>query len=287
MARIAFLGLGAMGARMAARLVQAGHRVTVWNRSGGRASTLIANGAATASTPREAVGDCELAIAMLRDDEASLSVWRDPDIGALRGMKPGSIAVESSTLTTGLVRELSRHAHDGGVAFLDAPVLGSRPQAEAGALIHLVGGEAESLARAEPVLKCLSAAIHHVGPSGSGAALKLASNALFGVQVAALAELIGLLGAEGVDLAHAIEILGMTPVCSLAAKGAAASMLARSFAPMFPVELVEKDLSYVQLAAKAHAADVPMADATRKVMAKAVAQGFGADNLTGILRLYA
>jgi 3-hydroxyisobutyrate dehydrogenase len=191
--RIAVLGLGAMGSRMAARLLGAGHQVSVYNRSAGPAHDLVAAGAVAGKTPRAAAEGAEIVIAMVRDNEASRAIWCDEQDGALRGFGAGAIAIESSTLTPGWVRELGAEVQQAGARFLDAPVVGSRPQADAGQLIHLVGGDADIFDRAKGVLSALGGAAHHVGPVGAGARLKLAVNALFGVQVAALAELLALL----------------------------------------------------------------------------------------------
>lgn len=281
MTRIAVLGLGAMGSRMAGKLTDAGHSITVWNRSAERAEPFFARGAAVGETPRAAAAGADVVIAMVRDDEASQAVWLGDD-GALAAMRPGTVAIESSTLSLAWINELHGHCRSADVALLDAPVAGSRPQADAGQLIYFVGGEADVLARAEPVLAAMGGVIHAAGPAGSGAALKLAVNALFGIQVAALAELLPMLEHAGVDLGRASEILGSTPVASAAAKGAAAGMLARAFAPQFPTNLVEKDFGY----ALAAASKAPLTEAARAVYARAIREGMGGDNLTGIIRLY-
>jgi 3-hydroxyisobutyrate dehydrogenase len=286
MTRLAFLGLGAMGSRMATNLIKAGHAITVWNRDVSKAEALAAAGAKMAGTPKAAAIGADIVIAMVRDDEASDRIWLDAETGALSGMAQGAIAVESSTLTISHVKTLATAASQRGIRFLDAPVAGSRPQAEAGQLIFMVGGDEATLAAVEPVLKAMGGAVHHAGTNGSGAAIKLAVNALFGIQVAALAEQIGILQKSGIDAARAIEIIGATPVASAAAKVAAAGMLGGQFNPMFPVELVEKDFGYVEASASTIQSKAPLAKATRSVMASAIAAGFGKDNLTGIVRLY-
>ena len=131
MNKIAFLGLGAMGLRMAANLVNAGHSVTVWNRDPAKAAPRAALGAGIAGTPKAAAGGAEIVIAMVRDDEASRRVWLDPETGALGWLGRHAIAVESSTLSVGWVKALAAAAGERGISFLDAPVVGSRPQAEA------------------------------------------------------------------------------------------------------------------------------------------------------------
>ncbi len=284
--KIAVFGLGAMGSRMAKRLVEAGHAVTVYNRSVGPAEALADLGVSVAPTPRAAAEGAEMVIAMLTDDDASRAVWTDPETGALAGLSAGAIAIESSTLTPGWARDLARAIDSRDAAFIDAPVAGSRPQAEAGQLIYLVGGEDGAVERARPVLQIMGGAIHHVGPVSHGAVLKLVVNALFGIQVASVAELIGFLEASGLDAEKAIGLLGETPVMSPAAKGVAGQMLAGNFAPMFPIDLVAKDFRYAVDAASGAGADLPLAHSTGDVYRMAAERGYGGDNVAGVVQLY-
>lgn len=287
MARIAYLGAGAMGSRMARALLRAGHEVTVWNRSPEALEALAAEGGRPAETPRLAVAEAAFALSMVRDDAASRAVWLAPETGALAGLAETTLALECSTVTVGWAKELAGHMGAAGCSFLDAPVAGSRPQADAGALIFLAGGAEDVVARAEPVLLAMGSAVHHVGPAGSGAALKLALNALFGIQVATMAELIGVLTRAGVDPARAVEILGATPVCSPAAKGAAGAMLAHAFAPQFPIDLVVKDFGYVADVARAGNTAAPLAAAAGEVFEAARRAGCGGKNITAVAKLYA
>jgi 3-hydroxyisobutyrate dehydrogenase len=286
MKNISILGVGAMGSRMAASLLKAGYTVTVWNRSVAKTQPLQAMGARVAVTPREAASGAHVVISMLRDDAASRSAWLDRSEGALAGMAAGSIAIESSTLTPVWVRELGQAAQSAGVEFLDAPVAGSRPQAEAGQLIYLVGGPAATLQRADAVLKSMSAAVHHAGDVGSGATVKLMVNALFGMQVAAMAELLGWAKRSGLDASKALEIMGSTPVASPAAKIAGQAMLAGNFTPMFPLELVEKDFSYALESASCSQSKLPVVRSTHAVMKTALSEGLAQDNLTVLIKLY-
>ncbi len=286
MARIAFLGLGAMGARMASVLVQAGHDLTVWNRTRGRTEALRAAGAVEATTPRAAADGADAVIAMVRDDAASRHVWLDDETGALAGLGPQAVGIDCSTLSVGHVRALAGAFADRNRAFLDAPVAGSRPQAEAGALIFLVGGPAAAVAQVQPLLNVMGGAVHHAGDTGAGATLKLMVNALFGAQLAQMAELIGFAAKAGIDAAKAVEIIGATPVCSPAAKLSAQAMLAAAFAPAFPIDLVAKDFGLVDRSAAEVSADLPVSRAAGTVFAEGVARGFGGDNITGIAQLY-
>lgn len=284
MSKIAFLGLGAMGSRMAARLVAASHDVTVWNRT---ARNEVPGGVQIAGTPRAAAMGADFVISMLRDDVASQAVWLDPATGALSGMHPGAVGIEASTITPGQAKRLHAAAARRQVGFIDSPLAGSRPQAEAGQLIFMAGGDATDIARAEKVLMAMGGAVHHAGPAGSGALVKLMLNSLFGGQLAIIAELIGLARKAGIDAGRAVEIIGATPVASPAAKVGAAAMLADAVAPAFPIDLVEKDFALTLSAAEMENADVPVVQAVHAVFAAAKQEGLAGLNITGIARRYA
>src|SRR5258706_7617108 len=285
MANIAFLGLGAMGSRMAANLLKAGHSLTVWNRSPEKAKTLVERGAKLAETPRAAVAGVDFAISMVRDDDASRDVWLNPERGALANLPSSATGIESSTVTMVWIEEISNDFKKRRIDFLEAPVSGSRPQAEAGQLIYMVGGETEVLSKAEPILKAMGSTVHHAGPVGSGIKVKLSVNALLGIQVAAMGELIGFLKHSGLDLAKAMEILTSTQVCSPAARAAAANMVAGNFAPLFPVGLMEKDLGYIHDTAQIFNACLPVSDAARAVFRKAIAEGLAEENMTSVVKI--
>jgi 3-hydroxyisobutyrate dehydrogenase len=286
MSRISFLGLGAMGRRMARRLVDAGHDVTVWNRSSAPLAALQSAGARVASTPREAVEGAEFVIAMVLDDTASGQVWLDPAGGAAAALQPGAIALESSTLTPAWVQALGTALAARGVALVDAPVVGSRPQAESGQLIHLVGGDAAPVAAVRPLLGALGAAVHHVGPAGAGAWLKLAVNALFATQVVAVAEQLALLRRAGLDVDRLWETLRTLPVVSSAAVAAGTLMLAGEDRPQAPVDLIAKDLAYALQSATGPGAALPLTAAVKERFDTAASRGFGAANLVAVAHLY-
>jgi 3-hydroxyisobutyrate dehydrogenase len=279
---ITFLGLGAMGSRMAANLIKSGHKVTVWNRDSAKAEALIALGAKLAGTPKTAAQSADIVISMVRDDEASQDVWLNTEMGAMHGMNKNALAIECSTLTIAHIISLAEKAKAHNIRFIDAPLAGSRPQAEAAQLIFFAGGAANDVATAEPVLKNMGSAVHQTGDIGSGAAVKLIVNALSGIQLAAVAELIGLAKSAGIDAAKAVEIMGATPIMSPAAKMAAGAMLAGNFAPLFPIELVAKDFGYVT----ASGVNTPISAAAEAIYQKAIAEGHGNKNITGIVALY-
>lgn len=271
MTRITILGQGAMGSRMADRLETAGHLVTRWNRTG------------AARTPRVAVHGAEIVIAMVRDDAAAHAVWLDPQDGALAGLGPAAVAVESSTLSPSGIATLAAAFAGAERMLLDAPVLGSRPQAEAGQLIHLVGGDPAVLARVQSALAALGPKQLPVGPLGAGTAMKLLANTLFAGQVALVAELLGLAGSLGLEPEAAFAVLRETPQLSPAAAMAGGLMLAGRDEPLFPAALAAKDLRYA-MGERGDA--MPLARAALGVFDRAAEAGLGDANLTAIRRLY-
>lgn len=286
MARIAFLGLGAMGARMAARLISAGHELTVWNRTPERVQPLVELGARSVATPALAAAGQEVVIAMVRDDEASHAVWLGAE-GALAAMAPGAIGVECSTLSLPGVQVLVAAFAAAGRSFVDAPLAGSRPQAEAGALIFLAGGEGEALDTLSPILLAMGGAVHHAGPVGAGCMAKLLVNAMFGAQIALMGEMIGLIRATGFDPAPVIDAYAATPVASPALKLSAPVMLGDQFPPAFPIDLVAKDFAMLAATADSAGAATPLSTRARQVYAAARDAGLGDLNITGIVRGYA
>jgi 3-hydroxyisobutyrate dehydrogenase len=286
MANVTFLGMGAMGSRMARNLVKAGHHVTVWNRTPNRCVPLLDAGALAADTPRDAAGGAEFVFSMVRDVEASRHVWLDPRFGAMQAVSDSAIAVECSTLTIGWIKELAMRFGEREVAFLDAPVAGSRPQADAAKLIFLVGGERFVVEKTRELFETMGSVVNHVGPTGSGATLKLMVNALYGIQVASVAELIAFARGTGFELDALISALSSTPVMSPAAKATVDAILGGKFSPLFPIELVKKDLEYASRSAEGVGKLAPMVRAARDVFEAAESKGFGRDNITGVAKLY-
>ena len=284
-ARIAVLGLGAMGARMSARLLAAGHAVTVWNRSAARAADLQAMGARVAATPRAAAEGQDVVLAMVRDDAASAEVWLGPE-GALDALPADAIGVECSTLSLPGLRALGAAFAAAGRAFVDAPLAGSRPQAEAGSLIFLAGGAAADVDRLRPVLLAMGGAVHHTGPVGTGCLAKLYVNGLFGAQLALTGEFIGLIRRAGFDPAPLIAACAGTPVAAPALKLAAPAMLGTDFPAAFPIDLVAKDFAMIARTGQEAGARMPVTAETGRVFAAACDEGLGDLNITGIVRRY-
>ncbi len=271
-----------MGSRLAARLIDAGHAVTVWNRTPGPADAVT--GASTAHTPRAAAAASDVVLSMIRDDDASRAVWAGLN-GALAGLRPAALAIEMSTLTPDRARQWAAAVAERGVRPLDAPVVGTRPHAEAGILTILAGGEAEALDAARPVFDALARAVHHVGPVGAGMAAKLAVNALFAVQAAAVAEALAGLSAQGIAPNAAAALLTQMPTASPAAARLGEMMAQGATAPNFPVSLVAKDLGYGRAMVEASGAQSDVVAATERAFRRAEEMGSGDLDIAAIAQL--
>jgi len=282
MTRIAFLGLGTMGAGMAAQLATKGFDLSVWNRSRAKADALAEHGARAAATPAEAAAGADIVIAMVADDAASRAVWLGDD-GALAVLRPGALAIESSTLTIDWVRTLAGAAQTQGLDFIDAPVTGSRQQASEGALKFLVGGADAVVARARPVLDAMGVDVLHLGPVGSGAILKLVNNFLCGVQVASVAEAVAMIERSGLDPVRAVAVLAGGAPGSPLVGAVSQRMLDRAYQPNFFPGLMAKDLAYAQAAFAAQGITLASADAARARFEAAVADGLGDKDIASIV----
>lgn len=280
MARIAFLGLGAMGRRMATRLVAAGHDLTVHNRHLQAAMPLAMGNCRIAADARSAVAEAEIVIAMLRDDSAAEAIWLDDENGVAHHLPPDSIAVDCSTLSIACVDRLDGAFAALGRDFVAAPVLGSTPQAEAGTLIQLIGRDSRHADRLGPVLAAIGSTQIRLGSNRRAAAAKLAVNALFATQAAALAEAIDLLQRHGLDRSEAAGLLFDLPVTSPALRGLLSLITADDHAPRFPIGLVAKDLGY---AAAARDRSQGVIAAARDLFCKADAAGGGAANISAVV----
>lgn len=283
---VAVLGLGAMGRRMARRLLDVGVPLAVWNRTPDAADALVADGARRATSPRDAAQGAAAVLSVVTDDAASRAVWTGPD-GALAGLAADAVAVESSTLTPAWV------AGWAGLVGAPAPPRSTRPSSGRGRRPRRGGSRSSSAAtrprwaasgRVRPLLDAMGGAVHACGPTGSGAALKLAVNALFAAQVAQAAEALAFARALGVE--GAADVLAALPVTSPASAGAIAAIGAGAFDPLFPVDLLAKDLRYATETAARAGVDAPLASAARAVFERARDAGLGGLNVTGVARLY-
>lgn len=282
MRSVALLGLGAMGAGMARRLLDAGYSLTVWNRSPGPTARLAEAGAGVAASPRAAAESADVVISMVADDVASRAVWLGDD-GALSGARSGAVLIESSTLSVGWVRELAGLAESRGCRFIDAPVSGSRNEAANGQLRFLAGGDRDLVGSLDEMFRVMGREVVWLGPVGSGAFVKLVNNFLAGVQVASAAQAVALVEASGVDADRVLEVLLGNPPASPLIKRMIPRMQARDFDMHFAVELMAKDLGYARAEAAALGIDLTTAAAALEAFQKAVREGCARKDMSAVV----
>ncbi len=283
MTKIACIGLGIMGAGMARNLLEAGYDLAVYNRTVAKAQPLVRAGATLATTPREAAMEADVIITIVGDDDSSRKVWLGED-GVLAGRpNPNALAIESTTVSLGWVRELHHTVTRAGLRFIDCPVTGGRRGAESGTLTLLVGAEADTLDAARPILESYSQEIIHFGPPETGTAYKLVVNLMGSVQMAALAE--GLLLAEkaGLDMERVVEGLTSGAVASPLVKGWAARTTQREYDEVnFSAKWMHKDADYGLKMAREVGQPMPLSAVSPQLYQLAINQGLGEKNFSAI-----
>jgi len=258
MTKVAFIGLGRMGHGMAGRYLDAGFTVAVWNRSKAKAEDLIARGARWAASPADAADGAEAIVTMVADDEASRAVWLGKD-GAAAAMKPGSLAIECSTVSHQHALDMARELRGRGLIYIDCPVTGLPQAAAAGKLTLLVGADAVDLNRAKPYLAPIGDVIRHFGAVGTGTVFKLINNLMGAVQIASLAEGIAMAEQAGLDMNLVAEALATGAVASPQVIRHSKRMVARDFSgASFTAALRHKDAAYAVKLAETLLANAPL-----------------------------
>jgi 3-hydroxyisobutyrate dehydrogenase len=272
-----------MGSGMARRLLSANFSLTVYNRDRAKSIPFAAEGAFVAESPREAASRAQIILSMVADDAASRHMWLG-DNGALAGVSPSSVLIESSTLSLGWIKELESAAAQLGCEFLDAPVTGTKPHAESGQLLFLVGGSADALDAARPVFSVLGRDVVHLGPSGSGALMKLINNFMCGVQAASFAEALSLADAGGLDRDKAVSILvGGAPGSGIV-KRIADRLATNDYTPQFALRWMAKDLTYAVGSGAAKGVSLRTATAALSVFKEAIAEGHGDEDFSAVTK---
>ena len=275
MARLAFVGLGAMGSRLARRLLAAGHQVLGWNRTADKARDLVAAGLAVAKSPREAAEGAEAVFVMVTDDAALRAVVLGPD-GIVAGLGPGAVLVEMSTVSGAVVRELQAAVTARGAALLDVPVSGSTITVEQGQASFIAGGDAEALERVRPWLLAMGTAITHVGPLGLAKTMKVATNLGLAVQMLAFSEAVLLAEQAGVTRERAVEALLRSVIASPMVKYRGPFVLGQMPTDAwFKVGMIQKDLQLALDAARAAGVPLPLTAVTQEWMTAARGLGLG------------
>jgi 3-hydroxyisobutyrate dehydrogenase len=263
---IGFVGLGGMGSRMAARLLNAGYHVTVYDRTRDRAGALERAGASVAESARRLAEAADVVLSSVTDDAAIEQVMFGED-GALLGARPGSICIDLSTVHPRTSVRLSEAGRATGVDVLDAPVSGSTPQAEQGQLVLFVGGEQHVYEQCRPLFTVLGRAALYMGPAGSGTTTKLCVNALLGLGMQALAEAIALGERSALGRGRLLEALAETSVLSPSQRSKFENIQRDEYPGTFPQRLMFKDFGLVLQRALELAVAMPATAAAAQVAA--------------------
>lgn len=241
---IGFIGLGSMGQLMARRLLNSGFRLLAYDHTSGKAAALAAHGATAAPNLRQLAGKSEVVISCLPNDDAVLSVYDGPE-GVLACANPGSIVIEMSTISPDTSRMLHRMGKERGIGVLDVAISGSTPAAQQGTLTLLGGGDPDVFDSCQPIFSAVAKQYFHLGPSGSGTAMKLVVNTLLGLNMQAIAEAVAFGEKAGLNRELLLEVLAKTAVVSPAHQNKLLRAKSDDYSPQFPLKLMNKDFRLI------------------------------------------
>ena len=268
--RVAFLGLGIMGSRMAANLIAAGFEVVAWNRTRARAEEV--EGAKVADTPREAAERAQATITMVVDAPQVEEVLFGPDAAA-EGMGEGHLAIDMTTIAPSASRAIAARLAERGVAFLDAPVTGSKPRAADGTLTIMAGGDEEAFERARPLFEAMGSLVLRVGPQGHGSMVKLINNTVGAVNTVALAEGLSLARRAEIDPQALIKVMQAGSGGSVMLDLKAGPILAGDYDPLFKLAHMLKDVRHCIEEAEALGVELELARTAERLYAEADSAG--------------
>lgn len=271
---LGFVGLGIMGRPMAGHLRRAGHPLTVFNRTAGRADELLAAGARVAGSPAEVAAASEVIVVMVSDTPDVEQVVAGPR-GLLEGIRPGSIVVDMSTVSPDLERRLAARLRERGADLVDAPVSGGDVGARNATLAIMAGGAAATVDRVRPILMRVGKSVTHCGPVGAGQLAKLCNQILVGVTLLGVSEAIALARGSGLDPEVMIKAVEGGAAASWQLSNLGPRILRGDFEPAFMVDLMQKDLRIVLETADAAGAPLPATALLRQLFLSAQARGLG------------
>ena len=253
---IGLIGLGLMGKPMGRNLLKAQFPLVVWNRTKERADDLVRDGAKFASSPRETAAQADVLITIVSDPPAVEQVlWGEN--GAIDGLRRGALYIDSSTVSPDLARRAARACSERGVDYLDAPVTGGTWGAEKGELVFMIGGTAQALERAKPVLEAVGKRFFLLGPNGAGQTVKLAMNMILALEVEALAESLALVTKAGVAGERLVEVMQSSMARAPVLDVKAPQILKNDYRPSFPLRLMHKDMRLALELAKQEGVPLP------------------------------
>lgn len=284
MTTVGFIGLGIMGAPMAANLVKAGFDVVGYNRSPGRVDALLAAGGRGAGSVAEAVKDADVVATMVPDSPDVRAVLTGEG-GVFAAARAGTLVIDFSSIRPDVSAELAATGRAAGLRVLDAPVSGGEQGAIDGVLSIMVGGETADFEAAKPVLNAVGKTVVHVGPAGSGQTVKAANQLMVAGIIELVAEAIVFLEAHNVDTDAALKVLGGGLAGNTVLERKGAAMLARNFKPGFRIELHDKDMGIVTSAAREAGVVIPLGAHVAQLIAALKARGDGDLDHSALLKL--
>jgi 3-hydroxyisobutyrate dehydrogenase-like beta-hydroxyacid dehydrogenase len=274
MAELGYVGLGVMGSTVARRLLDAGHSVTVWNRTREKAEPLVAAGARWAASPREVAEAAEIVFSMVTNTAAVRAVTDGPD-GILAGLVPGKIYVDMSTASPANTRELAERVSEAGAQMLDAPVSGTSVTVEQGRVSIMVGGDLDAFERARPVLEAIGPKVFYLGANGTAVTMKIAINLSLAVQMLAFSE--GVLLAEKTGLAREqiVEVMLASVIASPMVAYRGPLVLGHPDEVWFDCHMMQKDLNLALELGRELEVPLPTTAVTNELLTAANGMGIG------------
>lgn len=274
-----------MGAPMAANLLQKNYTVTVYNRTPGKADVLLQHGASAAASPLEAVKDADVVVSIISNDSAVEEVYYG-DKGVLAGLKPGAVAIDSSTISPALARRLASDVAAKGGSFLDAPVTGSKDGAIAGTLLFMVGGDQATVEAHRELFLAMGREIIYMGESGTGATAKLCHNTIVGINAAGLIEGMAIAAKGGLDMEAFVRIVQGGGAASKQADLKGPKILANDYSVQFSLALMLKDLKLSTALSDGMGVPAPMLGIAKSLFQAGQAMGYGEDDLAALAHVY-
>jgi len=265
--RLGFVGIGYMGRPIARRLLESGFKLTAYDRDHSKAEELTRYGGTVAKSISDLSSTCNVVMSCLPSDEAVLKIYGGPD-GVFANARRGSLVIDLSTVYPETSRQLSRQGSEHGVEVLDVTISGSTPAAENGLLTLFGGGNQECFDGAEPIFRVIAHKYFYVGPSGSGATMKLVVNTLLGIGMQAIAEAVALGEKAGLNRNRLLDVLSRTAVVAPAHAGKLERAKKSDYTPQFPIRLMNKDFGLILNLAAAVGARMPATGAAFEVNAR-------------------
>jgi len=282
--KLGFVGVGYMGRPIAQRLLESGFRLTAYDRHRTKAEELIRYGGTVAENIAELSSSCDVVLSCLASDEAVLNIYKGAN-GAFANAHRGSVVIDLSTVNPQTSQELSRLGSERGVHVLDVTMSGSTPVAEQGGLTLFGGGDQGCFAAAESIFRVIARKYFYLGPSGSGATMKLVVNSLLGIGMQAIAEAVALGEKAGLDRNRLLDVLSETAVVAPAHVGKLEKAMKSDYSPQFPLRLMNKDFGLILNLAAAVGAQMPATRAAFEVNAARSAEGLEQDFSAVILEM--